>query len=127
MAHSDPRCLFCNIVSGDIPADVVYRNEHVLAFRDIQPAAPQHLLIIPLKHIASLNDLDGEDDTLIAGHIMQAAKVVAEKAGIADSGYRLVFNTGTDSLQSVFHIHGHLIGGKTMGWPPFPGEAVEHG
>lgn len=127
MAHSDPRCLFCNIVSGDIPADVVYRDEHVLAFRDIQPAAPQHLLIIPLKHIASLNDLDGEDDTLIAGHIMQAAKVVAEKTGIADSGYRLVFNTGPDSLQSVFHIHGHLMGGKMMGWPPFPGEAVEHG
>lgn len=127
MAHSDPRCLFCKIVSGAIPADVVYRNEHVLAFRDIQPAAPQHLLIIPLKHIASLNDLDGEDDTLIAGHIMQAAKVVAEKAGIADSGYRLVFNTGTDSLQSVFHIHGHLMGGKTMGWPPFPGASVEHG
>ena len=127
MAHSDPHCLFCNIVSGDIPADVVYRNEHVLAFRDIQPAAPQHLLIIPLKHIASLNDLDGEDDTLIAGHIMQAAKVVAEEEGIADSGYRLVFNTGPDSLQSVFHIHGHLMGGKRMGWPPFPGEAVEHG
>ena len=127
MAHSDPHCLFCNIVSGAIPADVVYRNEHVLAFRDIQPAAPQHLLIIPLKHIASLNDLDGEDDTLIAGHIMQAAKVVAEEAGIADSGYRLVFNTGTDSLQSVFHIHGHLMGGKTMGWPPFPGASVEHG
>ncbi len=127
MAHSDPHCLFCNIVSGDIPADVVYRNEHVLAFRDIQPAAPQHLLIIPLKHIASLNDLDGEDDTLIAGHIMQAAKVVAEEAGIADSGYRLVFNTGPDSLQSVFHIHGHLMGGKRMGWPPFPGEAIEHG
>ena len=127
MTHSDPHCLFCKIVSGDIPADVVYRNEHVLAFRDIQPAAPQHLLIIPLKHIASLNDLDGEDDTLIAGHIMQAAKVVAEEAGIADSGYRLVFNTGPDSLQSVFHIHGHLMGGKRMGWPPFPGEAVEHG
>ena len=127
MAHSDPHCLFCKIVSGDIPADVVYRNEHVLAFRDIQPAAPQHLLIIPLKHIASLNDLDGEDDTLIAGHIMQAAKVVAEEAGIADSGYRLVFNTGPDSLQSVFHIHGHLMGGKRMGWPPFPGEAIEHG
>ena len=127
MAHSDPHCLFCNIVSGDILADVVYRNEHVLAFRDIQPAAPQHLLIIPLKHIASLNDLDGEDDTLIAGHIMQAAKVVAEEVGIADSGYRLVFNTGPDSLQSVFHIHGHLMGGERMGWPPFPGASVEHG
>ncbi|PWW80940.1 histidine triad nucleotide-binding protein [Prosthecochloris marina] len=127
MANSDPNCLFCKIVSGDIPADIVYRNEHVLAFRDINPAAPQHLLIIPLKHIASLNDLVGDEDTIIAGQIMQAAKVVAKEAGIGESGYRLVFNTGPDSLQSVFHIHGHLIGGERMGWPPFPGASVEHG
>ena len=127
MAHSDPNCLFCKIVNGNIPADIVYRNEHVLAFRDINPAAPQHLLIIPLKHIASLNGLSGDEDTLIAGQIMQAAKVVAKEAGIDESGYRLVFNTGPDSLQSVFHIHGHLMGGKTMGWPPFPSASVEHG
>ena len=127
MAHSDPNCLFCKIVNGDIPADIVYRNEHVLAFRDINPATPQHLLIIPLKHIPSLNGLAGDEDTRIAGEILQAAKIVAEKAGIDQSGYRLVFNTGPDSLQSVFHIHGHLMGGKTMGWPPFPGTAVEHG
>ncbi len=127
MRHSDPNCLFCKIVNGDIPADILYRNDHVLAFRDINPAAPQHLLIIPLKHIASLNDLAGEEDTGIAGQIMQAAKVVAKEAGIDESGYRLVFNTGPDSLQSVFHIHGHLMGGKRMGWPPFPGTSVEHG
>lgn len=126
MAHSDSTCLFCKIVNGDIPADIVYRNEHVLAFRDIHPAAPQHLLIIPLKHIPSLNGLSGDEDTRIAGEILRAAKIVAEKAGIDESGYRLVFNTGPDSLQSVFHIHGHLMGGKTMGWPPFPGAAVEH-
>lgn len=127
MAHSDPNCLFCKIVSGDIPAEIVYRNEHVLAFRDISPAAPQHLLLIPLKHIASLNDLEGEEDTLIAGALMQAAKVVAREVGIERSGYRLVFNTGPDALQSVFHIHAHLIGGERMGWPPFPGHAVGHG
>ncbi|NEX14204.1 MAG: histidine triad nucleotide-binding protein [Prosthecochloris sp.] len=127
MGHSEPNCLFCKIVSGDIPADIVYRNEHVLAFRDIQPVAPQHLLIIPLKHIASLNELSDDEDSLIAGAILQAAKIVAKKAGMFDSGYRLVFNTGRDSLQSVFHIHGHLLGGKAMGWPPFSGTSVEHG
>ena len=127
MAYSDPNCLFCNIVRGEVPADIVFRNEHVLAFRDIHPAAPQHLLIIPLKHIASLNDLGGEEDSVIAGQIMLAARVVAEKAGIGGSGYRLVFNTGADALQSVFHVHGHLIGGERMGWPPFPGKSVAHG
>lgn len=127
MAYSDPNCLFCNIVRGEVPADIVFRNEHVLAFRDIHPAAPQHLLIIPLKHIVSLNDLGGEEDSVIAGQIMLAARVVAEKAGIGGSGYRLVFNTGADALQSVFHVHGHLIGGERMGWPPFPGKSVVHG
>ena len=127
MAHTVPDCLFCKIVRGDIPADIVYRDEHVLAFRDINPAAPQHLLIIPLKHIPSLNDLSGEEDTVIAGHVMMAAKTVAREAGIDKSGYRLVFNTGPDSLQSVFHIHGHLVGGERMGWPPFPGASAEHG
>jgi len=126
MTHSDPNCIFCKIVRGDIPADIVYRDEHVLAFRDINPVTPEHFLIIPLKHIASLNELD-HSDTVTAGHILQAAPVVARKAGIFDSGYRLVFNTGPDSLQSVFHIHGHLIGGERMGWPPFPGKAIEHG
>lgn len=121
-----PDCLFCRIVQGEIPATVVYRNEHVLAFRDITPAAPQHVLIIPVKHIASLSDLKPEDLD-IAGHILLAAQVVAEKAGVLSSGYRLVFNSGPDALQSVFHIHGHLIGGKKMGWPPFPGEATQHG
>ena len=121
-----PDCLFCRIVQGEIPATVVYRNEHVLAFRDITPAAPQPVLIIPVKHIASLSDLRPEDLD-IAGHILLAAQVVAEKAGVLSSGYRLVFNSGPDALQSVFHIHGHLIGGKQMGWPPFPGEAAQHG
>jgi histidine triad (HIT) family protein len=126
MSPHDSNCLFCRIVKGEIPAAEVYRNDHVMAFRDITPVAPDHVLIIPLKHIASLNDLSPEDEA-IAGHILLAAGKVAEILGIRESGYRLVFNNGRDALQSVFHIHGHLIGGKTMGWPPFPGIATEHG
>ncbi len=119
MAHQEPDCLFCRIVRGEIPAKIVYRNDHVLAFRDISPVSPQHVLIIPLRHIASLSDLSPEDEG-IAGQILLAASSVAGILGIRESGYRFVFNTGPDAMQSVFHIHGHLIGGKQMGWPPFP-------
>ncbi len=119
MAHQEADCLFCRIVRGEIPAKVVYRNDHVLAFRDISPVAPQHVLIIPLRHIASLSDLSLEDEA-IAGHILLAAGTVAGILGIRESGYRVVFNSGADAMQSVFHIHGHVIGGKPMGWPPFP-------
>ncbi len=126
MIHQEPDCLFCRIVRGEIPAKVVYRNDHVVAFRDITPIAPQHVLIIPVKHIASLNDLAPEDEA-IASHMLLAAGIVAESIGIRESGYRLVFNTGKDALQSVFHIHGHLIGGTQMGWPPFPGAPTVHG
>ena len=122
----NPECLFCRIVRGEIPATEGYRNEHVVAFRDISPAAPQHVLIIPVRHIASLSDLQPEDLD-IAGHILLAARNVAAITGVLESGYRLVFNNGPDALQSVFHIHGHLIGGRRMGWPPFPGEASIHG
>ncbi len=119
MAHQEPDCLFCRIVRGEIPAKIVYRNDHVLAFRDISPVSPQHVLIIPLRHIASLSDLSPEDEG-IAGQILLAASSVPGILGIRESGYRFVFNTGPDAMQSVFHIHGHLIGGKQMGWPPFP-------
>ncbi|MEI8032430.1 MAG: histidine triad nucleotide-binding protein [Chlorobiaceae bacterium] len=125
MANLEDECLFCRIVRGEIPASVIYRNDHVLAFRDISPVAPAHALIIPLKHISSLTALAPEDEGL-AGQILLAAGTVAEILGIRDSGYRLVFNSGPDSLQSVFHIHGHLIGGKQMGWPPFPGTPLAH-
>jgi histidine triad (HIT) family protein len=126
MIHQKADCLFCRIVKGEIPATVVYRNDHVVAFRDITPVAPQHTLIIPLKHIASLSDLSQEDEA-IAGQILLSAGTVAEIIGIRESGYRLVFNTGSDALQSVFHIHAHLIGGNQMGWPPFPMAPVVHG
>ncbi len=126
MSRQDPDCIFCKIVSGQIPASVVYRNDQVMAFRDLNPVAPTHILIIPLEHITSLSDLSPEDEP-IAGQILLAARTVAEKAGVLESGYRLVFNNGRDALQSVGHIHAHLIGGKGMGWPPFAGQSVGHG
>lgn len=126
MSRYDPDCIFCKIAAGHIPAKLIYRNDYVAAFHDINPAAPVHVLVIPLEHIASLSDLT-DGDTEIAGHILQAARVVAEKTGVLESGYRLVFNNGADALQSVGHIHAHLIGGRMMGWPPFAGHAVAHG
>ena len=119
MDNQEQNCLFCRIVRGEIPAKVLYRNEHVVAFRDIMPVAPQHVLIIPVRHIASLSDLRLEDEA-VAGQILLAAGTVADILGIRESGYRLVFNNGADAMQSVFHIHAHLLGGNLMGWPPFP-------
>ncbi|NTU67794.1 MAG: histidine triad nucleotide-binding protein [Chlorobiaceae bacterium] len=126
MSRYDPDCIFCKIAAGHIPATVVYRNDYVMAFRDLNPVGPTHVLIIPLEHIASLSQLS-EGDELIAGHILMAARTVAEKTGVLESGYRLVFNNGRDALQSVGHIHAHLIGGKSMAWPPFAGQPIGHG
>ena len=114
--HND--CLFCRIVRGEIPATIVYRNEHVVAFKDISPTAPQHVLLIPVQHISSLNALTAEHEA-VAGELLLAASKVAEVLGIKESGYRFVINTGADAMQTVFHIHAHVIGGQTMGWPPF--------
>jgi histidine triad (HIT) family protein len=125
MKRYDPDCIFCNIVAGHIPATILYRNDHVAAFRDVSPVAPTHVLIIPLEHIQSLSHLT-EADSEIAAQILLAARTVAEKTGVLESGYRLVFNNGADALQSVGHIHAHLIGGKVMGWPPFAGHGVAH-
>ena len=110
-------CLFCKMVAGEIEPHMVYENDHVLAFRDIKPRAPVHVLIIPKKHIPTLNDL-AADDTQVAGEILQAAKVVAQREGILESGYRTVFNCGEDAGQDVYHIHLHLLGGRNMTWPP---------
>ncbi len=126
MPRYDPDCIFCKIAAGEIPATVVYRNDYVMAFRDLNPAAPIHVLIIPLEHIASLSHLSADDEQ-IASQILLAARTVAEKTGVLDSGYRLVFNNGPDALQSVGHIHAHLIGGRTMAWPPFAGHEIRHG
>lgn len=110
-------CLFCKIVAGEIPANTVYRDEQVMAFQDIQPQAPTHVLLIPKQHIASPNDFN-EDHTELLGYLMRMVQVVARGQGIADSGYRVVINTGKDAQQSVPHLHLHIIGGRHLGWPP---------
>ncbi|HIA23407.1 MAG TPA: histidine triad nucleotide-binding protein [Candidatus Marinimicrobia bacterium] len=110
-------CLFCKIVAGDIPADKVFENNNIYAFRDIDPKAPTHILIIPKEHISTTNDLDESHKTLV-GEIMLTAKEIAGQEGIADSGYRTVFNCNQDGGQAVYHIHLHLLGGRHMNWPP---------
>ena len=110
-------CLFCKIVSGDIPADKVFENNNIYAFRDIDPKAPTHILIIPKEHISTTNDLD-ESHKMLVGEIMLTAKEIAGQEGIADSGYRTVFNCNQDGGQAVYHIHLHLLGGRHMNWPP---------
>jgi len=110
-------CLFCGIVDGKIKANVVYQNERVVAFRDISPKAPVHILIIPRKHVISVLDVEASDHALI-GEIFQVAGRLAREQGIADSGFRVVVNSGPDAGQSVFHLHYHLIGGRQMAWPP---------
>lgn len=110
-------CLFCKIIAGDIPATIIYQDEKVIALDDINPQAPCHKLIIPRKHIATLNDLPVEDNALI-GHMTQIAKKIASEKNIADSGYRVVMNCNAGAGQTVFHIHLHLLGGRQMTWPP---------
>jgi histidine triad (HIT) family protein len=106
-------CIFCKIVKGAIPSKNVFENEYVVAFHDIQPAAPVHIVIIPKKHIASMNDV-GADDLHLVGEIHRAAQHVAREQGIAESGYRLVNNCGKHGGQVVFHLHYHLLGGEPL-------------
>ena len=113
----DPQCLFCRIVTGEIPADIVWSDQDLLAFRDINPQAPTHLLLIPRKHIASVSDLSAEDAEAM-GKLFLAAKELAQEEGIEEGGYRMVVNAGPDAGQTVFHIHLHLMGGRGMRWPP---------
>lgn len=110
-------CLFCKMINRDIPADVVYEDEAVFAFRDINPQAPTHVLIIPKKHIATLNDAQPEDEALV-GHIMRVAAKIAADEGFAEQGYRVAMNCNAAAGQTVFHIHLHLLGGRQLGWPP---------
>jgi histidine triad (HIT) family protein len=109
-------CLFCKIADGKIPAKIVAQNDHALAFRDINPQAPTHVIIIPRKHIATLNDL-AEGDAELVGRLHLLAKQIAADEGLTD-GWRTVFNVGAHAGQTVFHIHLHLIGGRALGWPP---------
>jgi len=110
-------CLFCEIAAGRIPAKVAYQDETVLAFHDIKPQGPVHILVIPKRHITSLQDLAPEDDGLV-GSLVRRARDLAATNGLAERGYRLVFNSGDDAGYSVYHIHLHLVGGRRLGWPP---------
>ncbi|HTN71661.1 MAG TPA: histidine triad nucleotide-binding protein [Methylomirabilota bacterium] len=110
-------CLFCGIIEGKIKGDVVYQDDSVVAFRDIGPKAPVHILIVPRKHIATVLDLEPGDRALI-GDIFRVAAKLAVEQGIAKKGFRVVVNCGSDAGQSVFHLHYHLLGGRQMSWPP---------
>lgn len=110
-------CLFCKIRDGEIPAAVTYRDDHVLAFKDIGPKAPFHQLVIPLRHVARLVDAT-PDDAALLGRLMLAGARLAREAGYAESGFRVVMNSGPDAGQTVFHVHLHVLGGRAMEWPP---------
>lgn len=110
-------CLFCKISRGDIPANIVYEDDDVLAFNDIDPKAPCHQLIIPRKHIATINEIDTGDQALI-GKLVLTARSLAKQQGFAEGGYRLVMNCNADGGQAVYHIHLHLLGKRQMQWPP---------
>lgn len=110
-------CIFCKIVNQELPATLIYEDENVIAFDDLYPRAPLHKLIIPRKHIATLNELT-KDDIVVAGQLLHTAQHLAKKLGIAEEGYRVVMNTNANAGQAVFHIHLHLLGGRALSWPP---------
>lgn len=110
-------CLFCRIAAKELPSELVYEDELVLAFRDINPQAPVHLLLIPKEHVGSVIEIEAAHP-LLPSRLLRVAKELAAREGLAESGYRLVVNTGPDAGQSVHHLHVHLLGGRTLGWPP---------
>lgn len=111
-------CIFCKIAKGDIPATIVGRNADAVAFRDLNPQAPTHVLVIPTRHVNGINETDVPDAAGSVAGVMQLAVQVAKELGLEQGGYRLVFNHGKDAGQSVFHLHAHLLGGRSLGWPP---------
>ena len=115
MANDD--CLFCKILAGDIPADIIYESDTAVAFRDINPQAPTHAVIIPRKHIATINDLEKEDQSVV-GSLFTAAREIAAREGFEEAGYRVAMNCNEAAGQTVFHIHLHLLGGRSFTWPP---------
>ena len=110
-------CIFCRIVAGEIPADIVHEGTHVIAFRDINPQAPTHVQIIPRKHVPHITAFDAADDTPWLTELIHVANEIAQREGL-DKGFRLVINNGPLSGQSVFHVHLHILGGRQLGWPP---------
>ena len=117
MADTNQDCLFCKILAGDIPADIIYESDAAIGFRDVNPQAPTHVLIIPRKHIATIDDIAAEDQAII-GSLYLTAAAIARQEGIADDGYRAVMNCNAAAGQTVFHLHLHLLGGRTLRWPP---------
>jgi len=115
MSNND--CLFCKIIAGQIPAKVAYQDDKCLAFYDINPQAPVHFLVIPREHIASLKEANNTQNELL-GHLLTSAAKIASDLGIAESGFRTVINTGAEAGQTVFHIHVHVLGGRSLTWPP---------
>ena len=110
-------CLFCKIITGQIPGTILYKDDRVVVLKDINPQAPLHALVVPRRHVATLNDLASEDDALVGEMIRRAAALAAEH-GYSDRGYRTVFNCNADAGQTVFHIHLHVLGGRRFTWPP---------
>lgn len=110
-------CLFCRIIAGEIPGAIAYRDDRIVAIKDINPQAPMHLLVLPQRHIETLNDLTAEDDGLV-GEMVRRAAALAKEHGYAERGYRTVFNCNADAGQTVFHIHLHVLGGRRFAWPP---------
>ncbi len=117
MTAANPDCLFCKILAGEIPAEIVYESDTAIAFRDINPQAPTHVVVIPRKHIATINDVTPDDEAVV-GSLYSAAGAIAVAEGFADEGYRVVMNCNAAAGQTVFHIHLHLLGGRTLTWPP---------
>jgi histidine triad (HIT) family protein len=113
----DTDCLFCKIISREIPGTIVYEDDRVIAFNDIRPQAPTHVLVVPKRHIESLNELQPGDDQIV-GELVRRAAAIAKERGVSASGFRAVFNTNRDGGQTVFHIHLHVLGGRSMQWPP---------
>jgi len=110
-------CLFCKIIERKIPSMIVYEDDRVMAFKDIDPQAPTHVLIVPKRHIPTLNDVGTEDDQIV-GELIRRAAAIAKERGFSETGYRTLFNTNRGAGQTVFHIHLHLLGGRALGWPP---------
>ena len=113
----DNNCLFCKIIAGDIPAEFVHQDDRCVVIQDINPQAPTHVLVIPLEHMESLDEASQKDEALL-GHLLRIAARMANDAGYGETGYRTVINTGAGAGQSVFHLHVHVLGGRTMLWPP---------
>lgn len=110
-------CLFCSIIAGEIPAEIIYQDDQAIALRDINPQAPTHVLVLPREHMESLDDASQKDEALL-GHLLRVAARLANEQGLSESGYRTVINTGAGVGQSVFHLHLHVLGGRSMSWPP---------